>query len=267
MIRLDGAMLSTDEAQPLYYRVYRLIAEEIASGALRPGDRLPAERVIGERLGVSRVTVRRALSALAEDGLVKSSTGRGSFVASPGPVGEPPNALLSFSELGAARGLVVSSRVLRAETRPASIDEADVFRIAPGLQIFELERLRMLSDVPVAINVNRIPVARAPEISTLDFSGGISLYAVLQDHGIVPTRADFAIQALAADERQSALLETDLSAPVLFAEHKTFDQRGSLVELGRTVYRGDRYRFHAALVRPAVPAAEELVRAGAADAT
>ncbi|MBA3382814.1 MAG: GntR family transcriptional regulator [Actinobacteria bacterium] len=94
-----------------------MIADEIASGALRPGDRLPAERAIGERLGVSRVTVRLALGALAGDGIIKSSTGRGSFVASLGPVGEPPNALLSFSELGAARGLEVSSRVLRAELR------------------------------------------------------------------------------------------------------------------------------------------------------
>lgn len=267
MIRLDGGMLSTDEAQPLYYRVYRLIADEIATGALRPGDRLPAERLIGERLGVSRVTVRRALSALAEDGLVRSSTGRGSFVASPGPVGEPPNALLSFSELGAARGLVASSRVLRAELRPASLDEADEFRIAPGAQIFELERLRKLNDVPVAINLNRIPNERAPGISTIDFSGATSLYAVLQDHSIVPSRADFAIQAAAADERQAPLLETDVNAPVLFAEHKTFDQRGMVVELGRTVYRGDRYRFHAALVRPAVPAAEELVPAEAAEAS
>jgi len=250
MIRLDGAMLSTDEAQPLYHRVYRLIADEIAAGAVRPGDRLPAERAIGERLGVSRVTVRRALRELADNGLIKSSTGRGSFVASLGQVGEPPNALLSFSELGAARGLVVSSRVLRAETRAATIDEADAFRIAPGAQIFELERLRLLSEVPVAINLNRVSVASAPEIPTIDFSGGTSLYAVLQSHDIVPTRADFAIQAVAADPAQASLLETDSSAPVLVAEHKTFDQRGLLVELGFTIYRGDRYRFRATLVRP-----------------
>ena len=262
MIRLDGTMLSTDEAQPLYYRVYRLIADEIASGALKPGDRLPAERAIGERLGVSRVTVRRALGALAGDGIIKSSTGRGSFVASLGPVGEPPNALLSFSELGAARGLVASSRVLRTETRPATIDEADAFRIAPGAQIFELERLRLLDDVPVAINLNRVPIALAPEIATIDFSGATSLYAVLQSNGVVPTRADFSIQAVAADERHAPLLETDASAPVLFADHKTFDQRGMLVEFGHTVYRGDRYRFRAALLRPAVSAGEESSRAG-----
>jgi len=117
----------------------------------------------------------------------------------------------------------------------------------------------------VAINLNRIPLARAPQISTIDFSGGTSLYAVLQEYAIVPTRADFAIQAVAADECQASLLETDANAPVLFAEHKTFDQRGMLVALGQTFCRGDRYRFRAALLRPALPAGEELVCAAAVE--
>src|SRR5262249_14388825 len=73
--------------QPLYLRVYRLIADEIASGTLAPGDRLPSERELTGRLGVSRATVRRALGELATDGLVTASASRGSFVAS-GPLVE-----------------------------------------------------------------------------------------------------------------------------------------------------------------------------------
>lgn len=85
----------------------------------RSQARGPPTRGTSDRrgLGVSRVTVRRALGALAGDGIIKSSTGRGSFVASLGMAGEPPNAFLSLSELAAARGLEVSSRVLRAELR------------------------------------------------------------------------------------------------------------------------------------------------------
>ena len=77
-----------ESPQPLYLRVYRLIADEIASGSLRPGDRLPSERELTERLGVSRATVRRALGELAMDGLVTASAGRGSFVSS-GPLVPP----------------------------------------------------------------------------------------------------------------------------------------------------------------------------------
>ena len=104
-----------ESPQPLYLRVYRLIADEIASGSLGPGDRLPSERELTERLGVSRATVRRALGELAMDGLVEASAGRGSFV-STGPLVEPPNALLSFTELGNRHGLKATARVLRLDS-------------------------------------------------------------------------------------------------------------------------------------------------------
>src|SRR3954453_10526652 len=89
-------------SQPLYHRVYRELAGEIESGALQPGDRLPAERSLCEELGVSRATVRRAIEELAGDGLVESR-GRGSFVTGDALV-EPPNILISLSELGPPRG-------------------------------------------------------------------------------------------------------------------------------------------------------------------
>src|SRR5262249_34833525 len=87
-----------ESPQPLYLPVYRLIADEIAGGTLARGDRRPSEGELPGRLGVSRATVRRALGELATDGLVTASASRGSFVAS-GPLVEPPNALLSFTEL------------------------------------------------------------------------------------------------------------------------------------------------------------------------
>ena len=107
-----------ESPQPLYLRVYRLIADEIAGGALEPGDRLPSERELTGRLGVSRATVRRALGELATDGLVTASANRGSFVAS-GPLVEPPNALLSFTELG-GQPAVGFGRWTRDDTPPAT---------------------------------------------------------------------------------------------------------------------------------------------------
>ena len=103
-------------AQPLYHRVYRQIAEEIDGGELRPGDRLPSERWLCDALGVSRATVRRALEELVADGLVEAR-GRGSFVTGEA-LAEPPNALMSLSELGRSRGLEASARVLARRCAP-----------------------------------------------------------------------------------------------------------------------------------------------------
>jgi DNA-binding GntR family transcriptional regulator len=144
-------------SQPLYHRVYRQIAEEIESGGLSPGDRLPSERWLCDELGVSRATVRRALEELVADGLVETR-GRGSFVAGEA-LAEPPNVLMSLSELGRSRGLKASARVLARQVRPATIDEAEAFQIAPGAELVELHRLRMLDGMPISLDQEPGPAA------------------------------------------------------------------------------------------------------------
>src|SRR5687767_15540716 len=109
----------TDAARPLYHRVYREIAQEIASGGLGPGDRLPSERWLCDELGVSRATVRRAIEELAADGLIEGR-GRGSLGRG-GALAEPPNTLMSLSELGRSRGLDATARVLSAAVPAARI--------------------------------------------------------------------------------------------------------------------------------------------------
>ncbi len=120
----------SEASQPLYLGVYREIAREIESGALLPGDRLPSERWLCDELGVSRATVRRALEELMADGMVESR-GRGSFVTGEALV-EPPNTLMGLTELGRSRGLEAGADVLEANVRPATLDEAETFSIAPG---------------------------------------------------------------------------------------------------------------------------------------
>jgi GntR family transcriptional regulator len=234
---------------PVYLRVYQRIAEAIESGALRPGDPLPPERALCERLSVSRATVRRALRKLTENGLIESSVGRGSFVAG-GPIGEPPNTLLSFTELAVSRGLTPSARVLSRTVRPATLDEAESFGIAAGADIFELERLRMLDGLPVSVDRYRIPLAYAPFLAETDFTSA-SLYATLEANGVrPPTRAEWAVEALAADSLRAELLGVSPGAPLLRVRGVGYDTARKLIEQSETVYRGDRYRFRATLVRP-----------------
>ncbi len=236
-----------ESPQPLYLRVYRIVADQIASGVLAGGDRLPAERALCEQLGVSRATVRRALGELADDGLIESSIGRGSFVSS-GPLVEPPNALLSLTELGSRRGLVPTARVLSAGVRAATVEESEAFGIAPGAELFVLERLRMLDGVPVAVDASRVPLARAPRLVAVDFATA-SLYATLTEAGAPPTRAGYTVEALPAAGPEAALLSIETDTPVLVTLTTAYDPADRVVELCRTVYRGDRYRFRATLAR------------------
>jgi GntR family transcriptional regulator len=239
-------MAISEAPRPLYHRVYREISKEIESGSLRPGDRLPSERSLCDALGVSRATVRRAIEELMADGLVEGR-GRGSFITDDA-LHEPPNTLMSLSELGRSRGLEASARVIAATVRAATIDEAELFGIAPGAELFELKRVRMLDGLPIAVDHNRVPLRLAPALSDLDFTTA-SLYEALDRAGNPPRRADYGLEAHGADAPEADLLGLAPGAPVLFATTVAMGEHGRVVDLGRTVYRADRYRFQATLTR------------------
>jgi DNA-binding GntR family transcriptional regulator len=233
--------------RPLHDRVREEIERQIRGGELPPGSRLQSERDLASVLGVSRVTVRRALDQLERQGLVRAAPGSGRFVEE-SPLGEPQNALLSFTELGASRGLTATARVLSCDVRPATLAEADQLGIAPGASIFELERLRMLDGLAVALDGNRVPLAVAPQLPDLDFAVE-SLYRALEAAGAGVVRADYTTEAVPATVFQARHLGMPAGEPLLLARTTSFDAAGRLVELSETFYRGDRYRFHASLAR------------------
>jgi GntR family transcriptional regulator len=229
----------------LTHRIRDDLAARIARGELHAGQQLPTERELSAGFGVSRVTVRRALGLLAVDGLVYAVQGKGTFVAAQ-RLAEPPNALLSFHDMVANDNVVVGARPLRVDVRSASLSEAELFGIAPGADLFVLERLRSLDGLPVAIDCNVLPAALDPELPGLDWTHE-SLYTRLAAAGHGPVSADYAVEARPADVPTAGLLATEVGTPLLVAESHAFDSADRLVVSGLISYRGDRYRFRSRL--------------------
>lgn len=233
---------------PLHERVRQQLTGDVVAGVYPRGARLPSERELCTRLCVSRVTLRRALAGLADDGLLAPSHGRGWYVAAE-RVGEPANVLMSFSAMAQAQRLTPSSRVLAQRVRPADLDEAHQMGVAPGAEIVDLRRLRMLDGLPVALDRSRVPLAMAPDLADGDFAKG-SLYAALTDAGVAPQRADYSVEALPAEPDQADLLDLEVGQPLLVTHQVTFAADSRVIELGNIIYRGDRYRFRATLLAP-----------------
>jgi GntR family transcriptional regulator len=236
-----------DRLQLRYQRVQESLAEEIHRGRRPPGSRLPPERALASHFGVSRVTLRRALDELEAAGVVTRSGARWA-VASPA-VGEPPNELMSFSEMATARGLTPGSRLLDRHVRPATIDEAEALGLAPGAELIQLERLRSMDGVPILIDRTRIPLSLVRGLDRIELEDGSLYDALEQRYGIRPTRARFSVEAIAADARRAELLGLEPGQPLLRCEQQTEDEGGHLIELCEMVYRYDRYRFRATLIR------------------
>ena len=233
--------------EPAYRQVRNLIADQIRSGEIPQGSQLPAERLLAEQLDVSRVTLRRALTALHEDGLVTPSHGRG-WYAVPPTISEPPNALMSFTDLGRSVGAETHTRVLASGLVKASADQARQLGVRTGARLFTLERLRFIDDFPMAITTSWIPLSLVSGIEKRDFARD-SLYDVLRDRfDIRASRAGFEVEARVATGDDASLLDVPEGSALLVAMQTTEDQQGRVFELSSMVYRADSYHFRATLV-------------------
>lgn len=229
---------------------YRKLSDLLRRSSFPPGSRLPGERELATRVGVSRSTLRKALDLLEDKGLLDRSPKRGWFVP-PHVVGEPPSTLQSFSEMARERGLVPGAKVLSARERPATFEEAARLRVAPAASVLELSRLRTLDGVPVCVDVSVVVLAKVPLLASAEMTDR-SLYEAIEELSAVRIeRSSYTVRADACDQHLADLLRLPPGAPILVGEELTYLTDGSPILAGVMSYRADAYRFQADLFRRA----------------
>jgi len=239
--RLPLARLNTT---PLYESCATALNREIESGVLRPGQRLPSERSLGDALGFTRLTVRRALQVLARRGLLEPDEHRGWQVRND-RVSDSLSTLVGFTQMAQMRGLVATSRILSLRYRDGTFDESEALRVAPGAQLLDLARLRLLDGQPTAIERLRMPTCRLRWPEGFDFTG--SIYAAMESQGIVPTVADAFVDVVDASEAEADLLGVTPGRGLMRLNCVTTGSDGVVISLETSMYHPDRYRFRAVL--------------------
>ena len=242
--RRTRSPLATLSATSLYEICATALNREIETGALRPGQRLPSERSLGDALGFTRLTVRRALQVLAQRGLLEPNERRGWQVRSD-QVSDSLSTLMGFTQMARMRGLVASARILSLEYRDATLDESEALRVAPGAPMLDLSRLRLLDDRPTAIERLRMPTSRLRWPDGFDFTG--SIYAALESQGIVPTVADAYVDVVDATEAEARLLGVVKGRGLLRMNCVTAGADEVPISIESSMYHPDRYRFRAIL--------------------
>lgn len=240
-----GAALGNREsASPVYRRLQAALGDAIASGALKPGSALPAERELAVELGISRVTVRRAMAELVRNGLVVQRHGSGTYVSGTRErVVQSLSRLYSFSEDMTSRGRMPGTLWLGRELSVANADEARRLEISSGESIVRMSRLRLADSEPIALETSLIPEAVLPDPKQVDGS----LYQALRDLGHVPARAVQRFSAINLDEESAGLLKVPIGAAALDIYRTTRREDGVVVEFSRSIFRGDAYDFVAEL--------------------
>ncbi|MEU5691934.1 GntR family transcriptional regulator [Actinosynnema sp. NPDC020468] len=206
---------------------------------LGPGVLLPSERVLAERYGVARMTVRQELDRLAADGVVVRRPRHGTFVAELKVA--QVDLVTSFSDYARQKGMIPGARVVSTVVEPATPRLADQLEVRPGSPLLRLVRLRTADGVPMALERTHLSVDRFPGIGELEWENR-SLYRELAQRWnvrIASTRAR--ISAVLPEPEEAKVLDIPRNQPCFVIEGIPRDPEGVVVETGRSIYRADRY--------------------------
>jgi len=226
-----------DDATPLYIQLANNLRQLISDGKMSSGDALPSERVLTEITGASRVTIRKAIGQLINEGILLSRQGAGTYIA---PLIEQSGEELSgFTEDVKGRGEAPTSIWLVRTTASPTEEEAKLLRIKTGEQVVRLGRVRLSNGEPLAIEHAVVAATLLPSPENV----GDSLYRVLKENGNCPVKGTQKIQASLATPTEAGLLSIQEGSEVLRIERNSFLADGTPVEYTRSAYRGDKYVF------------------------
>ena len=228
---------------PLYYQLYSVLKERIIDGTYKVGEILPSESDMIEEFGVSRITIRRALSDLENDGYIEKRKGKGSIVLRM-RLERPLTVFNSFSGDAIARGDRPGSIVLSLDRMLAGVHVAEKLGISSSDEVYALIRLRLLNGRIVALHKSYIRTDLGFGFRPEDFGEDTSLYSFLEEHGIVLGSADETVEArLATNELRRYLFIDEQYCAVVYKERVTYDARMNPVEFSENSYLGDQYKY------------------------
>lgn len=229
---------------PLYFQLSQQLEEAIEQGKLLPGTLLGNEIELAGRLGLSRPTVRQAIQALVDKGLLVRRRGVGTQVVH-SQVRRPLELSSLYDDLEAA-GQRPATRVLQVAVTPATAEVAAALGIAEGTDVRLIERLRLTHGEPIARMRNYLPLKPLdPTHEELESTG---LYRLMRNAGTSLHSARQAIGARTATPEEAALLAEPEGAPLLTMQRTAFDDTGRAVEYGSHLYRASRYTFELQLL-------------------
>ena len=222
---------------PLGERLRNALTSALDAGLVGPGESLPSEREMSERLDISRSTVRQGIKDLAQLGLVTTRPGAGTVV-----VGRIPKALSrlsGFTEDMQLRGLVASSTVLECSIAPVSSEAAFRTGLPLGTPVLTLVRLRLAGGEALSYERAVVPV----DAVGADYDGTGSLYERMDARDARPRRILQSLTAAEATDDVAAQLGIRPGAAVLEISQLGYAETGQVVEDAIGWYRGDRYKY------------------------
>ena len=223
---------------PIWKTIAERITRDIAKGHHEAGSKLPTEAEFSERFGVNRHTVRHAISALVEEGLVYTKRGSGAYVATK-PVRYNVGKRVRFHQSVETMGHDANKRILSLSTRMADAEERTALGLRKGAEVHISEGIALIDDVPVSHYLAAFPAKRFPNM-LLTLSENSSVTHSFKEAGITDyTRSLTRITAVTASATTATHLNLKTGSALLRSISINSDMDGKPIEYGRTWFSGN----------------------------
>lgn len=233
---------------PLYHQIQQRLLARIQSGEFKPGDPLPSIERIAEQMGVSPMTVRQAVRALIDLGVIYSRQGKGTFLSSI-KLERDFRHVLSFTEETEARGAHATSTVLSFVQQAPGAQTRELLHLSGQEEVFCLRRVRYGDSVPMGIECSSLPISLCPALMET-FDPTTSLYRELAErYGVQMMVTDEVIEIGQASNEEARLLHIDPKSPVFLFTRISYLESGLPIEHVASVYPGERYKIVNRLTR------------------
>lgn len=236
----------------IYMQVYQQLRERIEGGVLAPGARMETEMELCSHFGVSRETVRRALSLLESDGLITRKVSAGTFVTAPKTQYAPSRHHESFTEQMHRQGRLPSSQIRSIEilTEP-SPQVAEALELEPDERLYRIKRVRLADSVPMAYEIAYIRQKLCPNLHTL-LLDDTSLYSLYENHyHLQMGQISLKMEAVTATPQLQKIL--DLKNSLALMKMTSLMRLADSTPLYHVIcyHVGDRYEFTTVMSREA----------------
>ena len=226
----------------LWRQVAEVIRQDITDRDPTQGDRLPTEQALAQRFGVNRHTIRQALSALRDQGIIRIEQGRGTFVVRD-LIDYPLTTRTRFREILGRQRLASSARMLKWSRSKADERVLAALDLPPGVDVIVMEAAREVEGVRLSISTHICPADRFAHVPD-HFAKTGSITEALQRCGVEDYhRRSTRISARLPSAEDARYLHQPRNRPILVTESVNVDPNGVPIELGITRFAGDRIQM------------------------